>query len=34
MMAQGDGYAATMNVFMKNIVGVVDSVGAGSSYRR
>lgn len=33
MMVQGDGCAATMNVFMKSIAGVVDSVGAGSSYR-
>lgn len=33
MMVQGGGCAATMNVFMKSIAGVVDSVGAGSSYR-
>jgi len=33
MMAQGAGRAAIINVFMKKIGCIVDSAGAGSSYR-
>ena len=33
MMAQGAGRAKTLNAFMKKVGGLVDSAGAGSSYR-